>query len=351
MKKEFDNLNKNKVLNSEALLFSKNFNIFFNYLHILKETEEKYLIYGYGVIGKTIKNILGKQIVGFLDKNELLWNDKENIFSPNKVQELKFDKIIISVLGRDEEITTLLKNNYKIQNDKILIFPIGTNQYQDNLYQKINVNATYNPWFGDLEFLDIYNQIKDNTLVDIFRCYELFTLVKQSSKLKSGALIEIGVFEGGTGAIIAKQAELSNINEKVYLCDTFNGVVKSSEYDPNYYDGEHKATKNTVENLLQDINIQNTVILEGIFPDETGREIENLQFRFCHIDVDVYYSANDIVEWIWPKMVVGGMIVYDDYGYSTCKGITKHVNELSNDDDKMIFYNTNGHAIIIKIKD
>lgn len=351
MKQDKQNATNNTILNHEGLIFSKNSNIFFNYLQLLKQSEEKYLIYGYGVIGKIAKSILKKQIVGFLDSNETLWNDKENIFSPKQIPELHFDKIIISVMGREEEIKLSLKDNYKIQDNIILTIPIGENYAKDELYKKIYVNSTYSPWLKDEQFLNIYNKIQNNTLVDIFRCYELFTLVKQTSKLKSGSLIEIGVFEGGTGAIIAKQSELSNINEKVYLCDTFDGVVKSSEHDPNYNDGEHKATRITVENLLKNMNIQNTLILEGIFPDDTGYEIEDLQFRFCHIDVDVYKSAKDIVEWIWPKMVIGGIIVYDDYGFSTCKGIATQVEEQIDLEDRIVIHNLNGHAIIIKTKE
>ena len=351
MNRDKKKIKQNILLNSEALIFSKKINIFFNYLQLLKKSKDKYLIYGYGVIGKITKSILENKIIGFVDSNETLWNDQENIFSHKQIPSLHFDKIILSVIGREEEIKELLKNNYNIQDSSILTIPIEEKYLRDEFYQKIYVNATYSPWLADEQFLNIYNQIQNNTLVDIFRCYELFTLVKQASKLKNGSLIEIGVFKGGTGAIISKQAELNNINEKVYLCDTFNGVVKSSKYDPDYNNGEHKATKKVVKTLLQNMNIQNTVILEGIFPDDTGKQIQNLQFRFCHIDVDVYKSAKDIIDWIWPKMVIGGIIVYDDYGFSTCKGIATQVEEQINLEDRIIIHNLNGHAIIIKINE
>ena len=34
-------------------------------------------------------------------------------------------------------------------------------------------NATYSTWRNDEAFGDCYNVIKDNTLVDVFRCFEL----------------------------------------------------------------------------------------------------------------------------------------------------------------------------------
>jgi len=68
----------------------------------------------------------------------------------------------------------------------------------------------------------------------------------------------------------------------------------------------------------------------------------------CHIDVDTYDSAKDIVEWVWPRLSVGGAVVFDDYGFVRCEGVTKLVNELSSDNDKLFIHNLNGHGLIFK---
>ena len=98
------------------------------------------------------------------------------------------------------------------------------------------------------------------------------------------------------------------------------------------------------------MELDNVKLLPGIFPDETSRMITAKEFRLCHIDVDVYQSAKDAVEWLWPKLVVGGLIIFDDYGWEGCDGVTKFVNEEKGKQDRLIFYNLNGHAIMIKLK-
>ena len=50
----------------------------------------------------------------------------------------------------------------------------------------------------------------------------------------------------------------------------------------------------------------------------TGASLATKRFRFCDIDVDVFQSAKDILDWIWPRMVIGGVVVYDDYGFKGC---------------------------------
>jgi len=62
----------------------------------------------------------------------------------------------------------------------------------------------------------------------------------------------------------------------------------------------------------------------------------------------VYQSAKDIVDWLWPHLVEGGVVVYGDYGYRTCAGVTRFVNEERLKPGRMVIHNLNGHAIVVK---
>ncbi len=221
----------------------------------------------------------------------------------------------------------------------------------NNLHEPVSPMETYAPWKKDTLFLKTYEIIKANTLVDKYRCYELWQLVEQSKKIE-GAILEVGVWKGGTAALIANKAKIEGIQDKVFLCDTFKGVVMAKKGKDSFYkDGEHKDTsKKEVEDLLKKFKINNTKILQGTFPTETAKKITSKIFRFCHIDVDVYESAKMTTEWIWSKLSVGGIIVYDDYGFKSCDGVTKFVNEQRAKTDRIIIHNLNGHAIIIKIR-
>jgi O-methyltransferase len=218
-------------------------------------------------------------------------------------------------------------------------------------YDTVKPFANYAPWLMDSEFMEVYGSIKNNTLVDIFRCYELWELTEKIHNLdKSVNFIEVGVWRGGTAGIIGKKLGLLKSDRHFYLADTFTGVVKISEKDTFYKGGEHSDTSQAiVENLL--INYyDNCKVLKGIFPDDTSHLIDiNEKFGLCHIDVDVYESAKAIVSWIWNRMIIGGIIIFDDYGFHTCDGITKYVNEQKLKPDRLILHNLNGHAIMVKL--
>jgi O-methyltransferase len=216
-------------------------------------------------------------------------------------------------------------------------------------YDYVYPLANYAPWNSDPGFLSAYESIQAHTLVDIYRCWELWTLVSQTEKL-GGGILEVGVWRGGTGALMAKRAQLATAQGLVYLCDTFEGVVKAGSDDAFYKGGEHSdTTQRIVEGLVQSLNLNNVRILKGIFPDDTAHLVDSgARFRLCHIDVDVYSSARDVMTWVWERMVPGGMVVYDDYGFSACKGITKYVNEQASEADRLVLHNLNGHAIVIR---
>ena len=219
-------------------------------------------------------------------------------------------------------------------------------------FQPIMPYSNYCPWTQDQAFQEVYSMVKGHTLVDIFRCYELWSLVEQSAKLAEGALMEVGVWRGGTGAILAKQAARLGIKEPVYLCDTFTGVVKAGLNDPVYKGGEHAdSSRSVVENLINgQLHLNNIRILEGIFPNQSSQHVTDAKIRLCHIDVDVYQSAEDIVAWVWSRLPIGGILVYDDYGFEGTRGITRHVDDQKSLPDRYLFHNLNGHAVIVKIK-
>jgi O-methyltransferase len=211
------------------------------------------------------------------------------------------------------------------------------------------LHATYSPWLNDTGFQKAMDAVRDHTLVDPLCCYELWALVQQSAKLSEGALIEVGVWRGGTGCLIAEAARLAGVSAPVYLCDTFSGVVNVGEMDTRYKGGEHADTSvQIVKNLAESMHLLSVKILQGIFPTATCKLVGDT-FRFAHLDLDVYESTRQSLDFIWPRLVSGGIVVFDDYGIHGCEGVTRLVNEVSAHADRLFIYNANGHGILIKI--
>jgi|GEM_PF-5795519 len=137
------------------------------------------------------------------------------------------------------------------------------------LHSRIVPTATYSPWLSDKQFLAVYEDVKEHTLVDVYRCYELWMLAKSVAQIP-GSILEVGVWRGGMGAVLAAASPC----KAVYLADTFHGVVKASTKDTRYRGGEHADTSQAqVEWLLRSLHVTNFILLEGIFPEDTAHQV------------------------------------------------------------------------------
>ncbi len=219
-------------------------------------------------------------------------------------------------------------------------------------YEIIRPCSTYAPWRKNTEFMDVYDKIKDNSLVDLYRCYELWKLVIQTKKCTSGDILEVGVYKGGTGALIASAAQYAQIDTKVFLCDTYEGIVKSGIKDNYHRNGDLDDTSvMLVQHLISRLKLNNVNIIKGVFPDDVADAFVEKKYRFVHIDVDIYDSAKDIFDFIWKSVESGGIVVFDDYGFTTTRGVTALLDEINDGiTDGVFVHNINGHGIFIKTK-
>ena len=78
-------------------------------------------------------------------------------------------------------------------------------------------------------------------------------------------------------------------------------------------------------------------LYKGWIP-ERFNEISGQKFSFVHIDVDLYQPTRDSLEFFFPRLVEGGMIVVDDYGMTQFPGCKKAVDEFLNQNECALFY-------------
>jgi len=75
---------------------------------------------------------------------------------------------------------------------------------------------------------------------------------------------------------------------------------------------------------MESLLLPNFTILTGIFPEDTSHLLD-LPIAMLHCDVDVYSSAKDVVDLC---LTVARAIVFEDYGFLGCEGITVFSQEL-----------------------
>jgi O-methyltransferase len=208
--------------------------------------------------------------------------------------------------------------------------------------------ATYSPWLADPAYQAFAARVVDHTLLDEMRLYELWQLAAQVGHLE-GDGIEVGCWRGGAGCLIAHRLGEGVPGARMFLCDTFTGVVKAGDQDSVYRGGEHDdADSRGVDKLVRQLGLANVELLVGIFPEDTGAAVAERRFKFAHIDVDVYEGARDAFTWLFPRFVVGGIAAFDDYGSSATDGIRSFIDRLQGHPDLAVVRNLNGQAVVIR---
>ena len=67
----------------------------------------------------------------------------------------------------------------------------------------------------------------------------------------------------------------------------------------------------------------NVRLVRGLFPD-SAKSVDE-QFCFVHLDFDLEKSTEDAIDWLRPRMVAGGLIVFDDRHWQNCLGVDKAI--------------------------
>ena len=59
--------------------------------------------------------------------------------------------------------------------------------------------------------------------------------------------------------------------------------------------------------------LQNVRLAPGYFKDSFARQPQDLKFCFVHLDVNLYSSYKECIEYFYPRVVKGGIILLDEY--------------------------------------
>ena len=160
-----------------------------------------------------------------------------------------------------------------------------------------------------------------------------------------GIFVEVGVYKGGSAEIIAKN---KNEDKPLYLFDTFEGMPEvDTAFDNHHRKNDFNDT--SYEAICAGVaSYKNVFVYKGVFPDVHVDLIKDQKFALVHIDVDIYKSHVDCLNFFYPRMVDNGIIVLDDYERPTCKGATIAIDEFLKDKPEVPVWKINYQACIVK---
>lgn len=151
------------------------------------------------------------------------------------------------------------------------------------------------------------------------RFYNLINLLKLTAGIR-GYTAEAGCFRGQSSYLICQtQAEDDpSYNGSTHvIVDSFEGLSKPTAPDGAFSVQRYEAGAFANTSIA---HVRNTLkqfpavrIYKGWIPCVFA-ELEEVAYRFVHVDVDLHKPVRECLEYFYPRLAVGGVIVVDDYG-------------------------------------
>jgi O-methyltransferase len=181
--------------------------------------------------------------------------------------------------------------------------------------------------------IELYRRVDDYTMTTPPRVYALARAVEYvAAREIPGAIVECGVWRGGSMMAAALTLlRLGVIDRDLYLFDTFMGMTPPSDEDVRR-SGERAADLLAAEGAESDIwaiasleDVRDAVLGVG-YPAERihfvkGPVEETLpasapdEIALLRLDTDWYASTKHELVHLYPRLVRGGVLILDDYGY------------------------------------
>ncbi|MEM6253253.1 MAG: TylF/MycF/NovP-related O-methyltransferase [Cyanobacteria bacterium P01_D01_bin.156] len=168
--------------------------------------------------------------------------------------------------------------------------------------------------------------------------YELYKKILELP----GSIVECGVFKGASFSRFAIFRELfeNTYSRKIIGFDIFGKFPETNfEADKKTRSkfiesaGEDSISREQLLKVLENKGIQKNVeLVSGDIVKTVPlfvQEHPELKISLLNLDTDIYEPAVTILENLWPKIIVGGILILDDYG--VFPGETKAVDDFFGD--------------------
>ncbi len=168
----------------------------------------------------------------------------------------------------------------------------------------------------------------ERTYRDKVRFYTIWLQIERLKEQRvQGAFAELGVYKGETAQFIHEMDPTRDL----HLFDTFDGFKKDDlqhEQSTDIKFSEDNFSDTSLEEVKAIVGASDKLHFhKGFFPDTT-KSLKDHTYAFVHLDADLYAPTLSALNYFYPKLAAGGVILIHDYNH-TWAGLRKAVDEFS----------------------
>lgn len=211
--------------------------------------------------------------------------------------------------------------------------------------------AHYCPFMDDRAFESSYWEMSRGWSpgADVrWRMWLLTTLAKQCERLP-GNFAEFGTWRGGCAYMILTCTSVPP-GHRLFLFDTFSGIpadrLTAREREQGFANRLDDTSLEYVDELLSRWRPRYQLCPGDIF--DTLGTVDVGALSFAHIDMNATAPSRLALEFTYERMTPGGIIAFDDYGWTSCEDQRLMIDEFFADLPEDAIALPTGQAWVIK---
>jgi len=201
-------------------------------------------------------------------------------------------------------------------------------------------------YFEEPEFAAIYERFGEGNYRAYDRRWTVAQLARYAISL-GGAFAECGVYRGATAYLIARVLHVHGAPHlKLHLFDSFSGLSDPSAIDGSYWRAGDMAS--SLEEVRANLaEWSDRVVMHPGWIPERFVDVTADRFAFVHIDVDLFRPTLESLSFFYQRMLPGGIVLCDDYGFASCPGARAAMDEFFESERETIVHLPTGQGLVI----
>lgn len=167
------------------------------------------------------------------------------------------------------------------------------------------------------QFINLQTLISNDRLANIIKYSEMVRCLE-------GDFFEFGVFRGGSLELLANL----HPERSIIGIDSFCGLPAPGEYDTHDKGDFSEVDFGAIKGYFSTMH-RNVTLLRGFSPKVFDKIHKFKMTSFVHVDVDLYNSVYHACDFFYPRLVDGGVMLFDDYGFESTPGCKSYLDEFS----------------------
>lgn len=157
-----------------------------------------------------------------------------------------------------------------------------------------------------------------------WRINTLVWAARNALRLPEGDLVECGVFKGDFAWSVSRICNIPASGRRFFLYDSFEGLHPTLSQAEDYPEApQHLDFANAqyrINGLYEQVaarfaDMHNVIVQKGFLPEALTQGDVPEKIAFLHIDLNSPAAEVLCLEYLFPRVVPGGVVILDDYGW------------------------------------